>query len=140
MQQLFRALIVLYLLRMNSMRKKGTTEEGETLIPETFVQVRWAWLSFVAIQVGLSVFFLVSIVWHTTSLGVDVVKSSNMSELFALRHGTSYSQLPSEAMGIRPLVDPSIVAKLEKLDGTWSLEVSRQPVSLVQGMTTSLRR
>lgn len=122
------------------MRKKGTTEEGETLIPETFVQVRWAWLSFVAIQVGLSVLFLVSIVWHTASLGVDVVKSSNMSELFALRHDTRYSQLPSEAIGIHPLVDPSIVAKLEKSDGTWSLEVSRQPVSLVRGMTTSLRR
>lgn len=116
------------------MRQKGTTQDGQTLVPETFVRVRWEWLAFVAIQVGLSILFLITIACQTVHLGLDVVKSSNMSELFALRHNTAYTQLPSEAAGIRPLVDPSIVARLQNTDDTWALEVSRQ------GLTTSLRR
>jgi|SRR5688572_225217 hypothetical protein len=122
------------------MHKKGTSQAGEVLVPETFVEVRWAWITFVAAQVGLSVVFFICIACHTARLGVDVVKSSNLSELFALRHNAAYSQLPSEAAGLRPLVDPSIVARLEKSEDTWALEVSRQPVSAAQGLATSLRR
>ena len=121
------------------MRKKGVTKVGETYIPEAFVTVRWTWLAFVAAQVGLSILFLVCIACHTARLGVDVVKSSNMSELFALGHVTAHTGLPLEALGIRPLLDPNTAARLRTQDGRWELKILQQPVSFTRAPVTSMR-
>ncbi|KAJ4252341.1 hypothetical protein NW762_010939 [Fusarium torreyae] len=59
--------------------------EGKGFNRETYMFVRWQWLALLAGQVGLTVAFLVAIIIHTARIGVDVVKSSNAAELFALR-------------------------------------------------------
>lgn len=123
--------------RFCSMRKRGTSEEGETLIPETFVEVRWEWLAFVATQVGLSIVFVVCIAWHTARLGVDVVKSSNMSELFALRGTMGDGQLPQEAAGINPNIPDNMMVRLRKSGDIWGLGVSGQATVSGQGLPTS---
>jgi hypothetical protein len=88
---------------------------------ETFVTVRWAWLAFVAAQVGLSIMFLVCVCWHTRHLGVDVVKSSNTAALFALGGLSSVSRGTG---GIRSLVGNEVRARLQKANGRWELDVS----------------
>ncbi|KAF5003079.1 hypothetical protein FDECE_10360 [Fusarium decemcellulare] len=57
---------------------------GETLGPETFVAVRWAWLALIASQVVLSIAFLVIVMIQTSRAGIAVVKGSSLSVLFAI--------------------------------------------------------
>lgn len=66
------------------MREVGLESNGTAFTSVTFVEVRWEWLTLVAAQVGLSIAFLLTVVIGTARLGVDVVKSSNMAELFAI--------------------------------------------------------
>ncbi|KAK0391655.1 hypothetical protein NLU13_1154 [Sarocladium strictum] len=68
----------------NYMRESGLEKDGTALTSVTFVQVRWEWLTLVAAQVVLSIVFVLVVIIRTAGLGVDVVKSSNMAELFAL--------------------------------------------------------
>lgn len=109
------------------MRNKGVAQEGQPLISKTFVRVRWEWLAFVAAQVGLSIVFLVCVGWHTASLGVDIVKDSNLAELFAVRNMPDHGHLASGISGIGPDARKRIVARLRQRDGVWALELELLP-------------
>jgi hypothetical protein len=83
--------------------------------------VRWAWLAFLAAQIGLSFVFLLAVMLYTAALGVDVVKSTSVAELFAMRPRGF-----SEPRGIRPSIDGQLVGRLRKEGHLWNLEVHRK--------------
>lgn len=113
--------------------------KGEFLTPETFVTVRWAWLAFLATQIGLTFVFLIVVVVHTAKLDVEVVKSSNIAELFAVRgsetadNGTPVTRHPPRWMGFQPRLDSTLNGRLMKDgDNGWNLDLQRQRARLSQ--------
>lgn len=112
---------------MYSLRQtdEGGAISGEGSNYEKFILIRWEWLSLLGAQVILTVMFLISVIIHTARLGVDVVKSANTAELFALgRHGE-----PGEGTlgkdcteGITTQVDPTTMARLRRSEAGWKLE------------------
>jgi hypothetical protein len=105
---------------------------GEALSSETFITVRWGWLSLVAVQLGLTVFFIAWVAIHTRSLGLNVIKSSNLAELFAGRPegwtpATSTTASDNaERMGIWPKDDERAIGRLVREGHAWKMEVQRQ--------------
>ncbi|KAK0718032.1 hypothetical protein B0T26DRAFT_610228, partial [Lasiosphaeria miniovina] len=57
---------------------------GTVYETQTFVYVRWGWLTFLAAQIGLALGFFVWTVAATRRLGTQVFKSSILAALFAL--------------------------------------------------------
>jgi hypothetical protein len=62
----------------------STSETGTVLSTESYVHVQWAWLSFLAIQIALSVSFLVGIMVQTAVWNVKILKGSSAAALFAI--------------------------------------------------------
>jgi hypothetical protein len=63
-------------------------------------------------------------------LGIDIVKSSNMAELFALqdirgenRPSSQEGEQEPKHVGIKPVVDKSMGAELIRRNGTWKLDL-----------------
>lgn len=92
-----------------------------------------------AAQVGLAVVFLLAIIATTARLGVDVVKSNNLTELFATgRHRQRYGDGEKEkegvdsyyyhgADGLRPAPRAGVVARLTPDEnGVWGLNLRRK--------------
>lgn len=101
---------------------------GEALQRETFIKVRWEWLTFLAAQIGLTAVFIVVVMFHTARLDVDIVKSSNISELFALGNNNWSKSLNDEhgslkSSGINTKFHKDLRGRLIREDGVWSLEV-----------------
>lgn len=116
------------------MRESGRERNGTAFNSVTFVEVRWEWLTLVAAQSGLTLVFLLAVVIGTARLGVDVVKSSNMAELFALptltfgddsREGTKLRTQDHGFVykGIKTEVGKDVGAVLRKGSEGWRLEV-----------------
>ena len=111
------------------MREAGWEKQGTALASVTFVDVRWQWLTLVAAQVVLSLVFLLSVIIYTTRLGVNVVKSSNMAELFAMSapdwNNTNDSRADGVVYeGISTKVGKDVEAILRKGSEGWRLEVT----------------
>jgi len=49
----------------------------------TFVEIRWGWLTFLAVELVLAVVFLVATAVYTRRHGVQVLKSSALATFFA---------------------------------------------------------
>ncbi|KAK7216204.1 hypothetical protein V2G26_004207 [Clonostachys chloroleuca] len=64
--------------------------EGKAYKQELHILIRWEWLSLLAIQLILTLVFLIWVMVLTAQLDMDVVKSSNIAELFAM-HGVDES-------------------------------------------------
>ncbi|KAF6831307.1 hypothetical protein CPLU01_06864 [Colletotrichum plurivorum] len=87
-----------------SRREDSTNVVGEALKPETYVQVRWAWLAFISSQIVLSIVLLAVAIIMTRSAGLGVVKSSTIPAFFAvdthdrelLRSGKGYPKQQDE--------------------------------------------
>jgi hypothetical protein len=62
----------------------SATASGTVLSTETYVHVEWAWLTFLAIQVALSISFLLGIMVQTAVWNVKVLKGSPTAALFAI--------------------------------------------------------
>lgn len=115
------------------MRETGLEANGTAFTSITFVEVRWEWLTMVAAQVGLSIAFLLAVVYGTARLGVDVVKSTNMAELFALpavgrqdggNDSKSYSMHQDVAYaGIKTEVGKDVGATLRRRREGWVMEL-----------------
>ena len=105
---------------------KGAVE-GEGFIRETYTFVRWEWLTLLAAQVGLAVVFVIAIIIHTARIGVDVVKSSNTAELFALQgdngpRGTNI-MASTQSMGIKTKLAKESTGMLLNTGGEWKLKL-----------------
>ncbi|KAL6918855.1 hypothetical protein FSST1_002881 [Fusarium sambucinum] len=99
---------------------------GDSFNRETYMFVRWQWLTLLAAQVGFTVAFVVAIVIHTARIGVDVVKSSNAAELFALQENRSQETRmaeKSQSWGIRTKVGKASEGILINSGGGWKLQV-----------------
>ncbi|KAL2211302.1 hypothetical protein CC79DRAFT_194693 [Sarocladium strictum] len=117
----------------NHMREAGLDRDGTALTSVTFVEVRWEWMTLVSAQVGLSIVFLLSVMYGTARLGVDVVKSSNMAELFAFstterqdgwKEGESHGAYQDVGhAGIKTQVAKDVGATLRKGREGWFMEV-----------------
>jgi len=57
---------------------------GTVLETETYVHVRWAWLTFLAIQIALAVSFLLGIMVQTAVWDVKILKGSPTAALLAI--------------------------------------------------------
>ncbi|KAH8682342.1 hypothetical protein BX600DRAFT_40969 [Xylariales sp. PMI_506] len=68
----------------NAIRNMGSSEVGTPYVPETYIQVNWIWMAFLAIQVVLATLFIVVIIVQTSRMEVPVVKSSVIATLFAM--------------------------------------------------------
>ncbi|KAI9147567.1 hypothetical protein HJFPF1_12593 [Paramyrothecium foliicola] len=58
---------------------------GQALALETFVDVRWSWLTFMVVQIFLSVLFLAITIIQTENEDMDVIKADLLPTLFAVR-------------------------------------------------------
>lgn len=101
---------------------------GKALERETFIKVRWEWLTFLAVQICFTSVFLIVVMVHTARLDVDIVKSSNISELFALGNdnwGKSQTdeQKPLNPSGINTKIHKGLRGHLIREDGVWRLDV-----------------
>ncbi|KAF6814700.1 hypothetical protein CSOJ01_03923 [Colletotrichum sojae] len=100
---------------------------------ESFIRVRWPWLTFLIVQVGLSFIILMLIILETATAGVDVVKSSTLPSLFAinseakadLEHKFEEGE-PLVEKGHRRVVPWGIGGQLHKVDGKWQLRSARE--------------
>ena len=64
--------------------RSSTSEIGIVLATESYVHIRWAWLSFLAIQLALSVSFLLGIMIQTAVWNVKILKGSSTAALLAI--------------------------------------------------------
>lgn len=112
---------------------------GESLTAEAFVVIRWQWLAFLASQIGLTFLFLLIVIIHTAHLNIDIVKSSNIAELFALRRqereeaaatgpamGSLGGQHSPGWMAFQPNLDKEIRGKLTMDRGGWNFGLQRR--------------
>ncbi|VUC26724.1 unnamed protein product [Clonostachys rosea] len=82
---------------MTAFMRNGDDHEmvnGIAYKEETFVRVRWEWLSFLVVQIALTIIFLAAVMIQTAILDMDIVKSSNTAELFALQ-GQGIERVPT---------------------------------------------
>lgn len=103
---------------------EGGAISGEGSNYESFILVRWEWLSLLGCQVILTAIFLISVIIHTARLGVDVVKSANTAELFALGHHGERGIATLEhdrSEGITTQVDRATIARLRRSEAGWKL-------------------
>lgn len=70
----------------NNMRQQNDSGSGPfsglAFKTETYVRVRWAWLSYPAAVIVLSLLYLISTIIETTHREVAIWKSSNLAMLF----------------------------------------------------------
>jgi hypothetical protein len=64
--------------------RSSTSEIGIVLATESYVHIRWAWLSFLAIQLALSVSFLLGIMIQTAVWNVKILKGSSTAALLVI--------------------------------------------------------
>ncbi|CAI6100061.1 unnamed protein product [Clonostachys chloroleuca] len=97
-----------------------TSGGDRTVHGQAFVQENHIVLFLLAIQIGFTIIFLAAVIFHTERLGIDIVKSSNMAELFALQ-----DTLEQEAkfVGINPRIDNNATAELTRRNGVWKLDL-----------------
>ena len=120
------------------MRQHGESVRGEALTTVAFIRVEWAWLAFLAVQIVLSIGFVAAIIAQTASLGVMVVKSSELASLFAVSSG------PSASLGRSSIVTPGLRRDLERHvrarlltddDGKWAVQLDHEGSRSVEGRT-----
>ncbi|KAF4816302.1 hypothetical protein CGCSCA5_v006645 [Colletotrichum siamense] len=72
----------------NSLRDSLTTEQayitGQAYVSETYVKVRWWWMTLISCQVVLSTVVLVAALIQARMAGLNVVKSSTFPAFFAI--------------------------------------------------------
>jgi hypothetical protein len=113
------------------MHEYGEPVVGEVLGPVVFVRVDWAWMSFLASQIVLSMVFLLAVIVQTAGLGVDVVKSSELASLFALDSGELQSSslgpetVENMSPGLRKKLDKRIQGRLHNMQAKWVVHVER---------------
>ncbi|KAK0662518.1 hypothetical protein QBC41DRAFT_359614 [Cercophora samala] len=119
----------------------STTEALSSLVngtawqEETYISVRWEWLSLVAAQIGLSLVVLLLVMVQTAGLGVPVVKSSILPAFFAVglaeraeaERGREVMFSPEakggEKRGVTPEESYALMGGLQKTQrGKWVLE------------------
>ncbi|KAK3335417.1 hypothetical protein B0T19DRAFT_395280 [Cercophora scortea] len=70
----------------NTMRTTGTMEVGLAFVAESYIQIQWGWIAFLAAQVAFSAAFLLGIMVQTAVWQVKVIKDmSSIATLFAIR-------------------------------------------------------
>jgi hypothetical protein len=98
---------------------------------QTYIVVRWEWLSFLAAQILLTIVFQIVVIVQTASMSVGIVKSSNMAELFAL-YGDDDDNTSQKwalaaaglrARGIGTKLNNSVEAKLVPGSHGWNLQI-----------------
>ncbi|CAG9984881.1 unnamed protein product, partial [Clonostachys byssicola] len=102
--------------------------EGKAYKQELHILVRWEWLSLLVIQLTLTLVFLIWVMVLTAQLDMDVVKSSNLAELFAM-HGADESTVSADegesvellSKGINTKIDKDITARLSKRNYEWKI-------------------
>ncbi|KAH6845314.1 hypothetical protein B0I37DRAFT_312822 [Chaetomium sp. MPI-CAGE-AT-0009] len=69
-------------MRMRAM--SSASASGTVFATESYVHIQWAWLTFLAIQVALSVSFLLGIMIQTAVWNVKILKGSSTAVLLAI--------------------------------------------------------
>ncbi|KAL2204501.1 hypothetical protein CC79DRAFT_1325230 [Sarocladium strictum] len=110
---------------VNVFRDYGEVVQGAALSPVVFIKVRWAWLSYLAAQILLTIVFLVAVIVRSALLGIDVVKSSAMATLFAMEQSSDSEQDGIVLPGLRRDVDKRTTGRLRRYHKTWSMVVER---------------
>ncbi|KAI1762730.1 hypothetical protein GGR53DRAFT_468075 [Hypoxylon sp. FL1150] len=57
---------------------------GTAWEPETYVSIRWAWITFLVVQVAFGTVCFCFTVWQSHHLGIPILKSSALAMVFAL--------------------------------------------------------
>jgi hypothetical protein len=62
----------------------SASASGTVFATESYVHIQWAWLTFLAIQVALSISFLLGIMIQTAVWDVKILKGSSTAALLAI--------------------------------------------------------
>ncbi|CAH0050231.1 unnamed protein product [Clonostachys solani] len=111
--------------------EKSGTVRGSAYEMQTYIVVRWEWLSFLAAQIFLTIVFQITVIIQTARMSVGIVKSSNMAELFALygddddnsSQKWALAAAGLRARGIGTKINNSIEAKLIPGSHGWNLQI-----------------
>lgn len=57
---------------------------GTILTPQTFVSIHWSYIAMLAVQLGLTLFFLAAVITRTMATRVQVLKGSSLATLSGL--------------------------------------------------------
>lgn len=107
-------------------RQTNNKVKGESANNEVFIVIRWEWITLLVIQIGVSVIFLIWVAIDTYLLGVPVLKSSNLGELFALQR-PGYSPIAQgEKTGFGHGIEKGIQGRLVREQDSWHLDVQQQ--------------
>jgi hypothetical protein len=121
-----------------SIRAMSTASaSGTVLSTETYVRIRWAWLTFLAIQVILAISFLLGIMVQTAVWDVTVLKGSIMAPLLALSADDKAYLEEQENLILDASRDgnpgdkmtgklQTITARFRPRDRGWTLELSKR--------------
>jgi negative regulator of sigma E activity len=86
---------------------------GEALELETFVQVRWPWLTLIASQTFLSIVLVVVTMVKTLGAGIEAIKTASLPALFAINTGNR-AQLEAGLATQKPMEEYKAVQKKGK--------------------------
>ncbi|CAG9980524.1 unnamed protein product [Clonostachys byssicola] len=111
--------------------EKSGTVRGSAYEMQTYIVVRWEWLSFLATQIFLTVVFQIAVIVQTARMSVGIVKSSNMAELFAFYGDDDDNSSQTWALaaaglrtrGIGTKINNSVEAKLVPGSHGWNLRI-----------------
>lgn len=116
--------------------RSSTSETGIVLSTESYVHIRWAWLSFLAIQLVLSVSFLLGIMIQTAVWNVEVLKGSPAAALLAIsaddkayleeREHTRLDNSRGEHANDRARKLRAITCRFVGGDRGWTLDLSKR--------------
>lgn len=115
----------------------SSSATGTVLATESYVQVRWAWLTFLVIQVALSISFLLGIMVQTAVWNVKVLKGSPTAALFAIsaqdkayledrEHVTLDNSRSGRPRGEMASELQSITCRFRPGERGWTLEVGKR--------------
>lgn len=99
---------------------------GTALIQQTFVSIRWEWITLLIIQVALSIIVLIVAISHTEIIGIPVIKGNPLPGLFAIgaqeRYAVEQEQMGVKASGETPWKSEHVLdGDFKRFGNKWAL-------------------
>ncbi|KAM0806766.1 hypothetical protein AB5N19_07103 [Seiridium cardinale] len=94
---------------------------GTALTQQTFVSIRWEWVTLLVVQVFLSLVVLIVAIFHTEMIGIPIIKGNPLPGLFAISAQEKYT-IEQQQMGITTSVPNHVLdGDLKRVGNKWVL-------------------
>ncbi|KAK6077793.1 hypothetical protein SCUP234_06551 [Seiridium cupressi] len=94
---------------------------GTALTQQTFVSIRWEWVTLLVVQVFLSLVVLIVAIFRTEMIGIPIIKGNPLPGLFAISAQEKYT-IEQQQMGITTSVPNHVLdGDLKRVGNKWML-------------------